>query len=83
MEFVAKKKKLKLTVNGESFEFNAPTVLDQESLKEKLKEAKEIDAAEVYYSFFESLGLPKNASKSMDFDDFMDFIQFIFNPKKK
>jgi hypothetical protein len=83
VEFVSKKKKLRLNVDSTVWEFNSPTVLDQEILHDKLKDVEAKDAAKVYYEFFESqLGLPQEASKSMDFDDFLKFVEFIFSPKK-
>lgn len=82
MEFVASKKVLKVTIDGVSHELRYPVLFETEALQAQLEkgEAKGMD---VYYAFFEKLGLPIAEQKKMDQDDFLDFITFALTPKKK
>lgn len=81
-EFVAKSKKIKVTINGTSYEMRCPTIQDNETLNKRLLEEKTENAFQVYIEFFESLDLPIEAIKQMDSDDFLEFITFILTPKK-
>lgn len=84
MEFIAKNKKMKVTIEGQSYEMRSPSVGESEELSENLEKLENgKGATKVYYAFFESLGLPAEAQKKMDSDDFMDFISFVLKPKKK
>lgn len=83
MEFVAKKKTLKVSIDGESYEMKCPTIGDRESFTEKLKNAKPEEVVQMYADWYESLGLPKEALYKFDADDFFEFIDFVTNPKKK
>lgn len=84
MEFVAKKKMMKVTIEGQSYEMRCPCIGETDELTEKLEalEGKSKGALSVYYNFFAGLGLPVEASKKMDTDDFMKFISFVLSPKK-
>lgn len=82
MEFVAKSKKIKVSIGEQSHEIKCPTLGQREELFTKLKENPE-QALGFYAEWFESLGLPKSAFYSLDADDFGDLIEFIVNPKKK
>jgi hypothetical protein len=82
MEFVAKKKTLKISIDGVSHEMRCPTLGEREELVEKLK-GNEDKAFQMYADWFETMGLPKSALYSMDADDFVEFIEFVTNPKKK
>lgn len=81
-EFVAKTKKLKVTINGVSHEMRCPNIAENESLTIKLKESPAENALTVYKEFFSSLGLSSEVMEQMDSDDFLDFIQFVLAPKK-
>lgn len=84
MEFKAKVKKLKITAaDGAEYEMRCPTIGEIENLQSELDSAQPKDALKVYMGFFEILGLPVEASKKFDQDDFTDFITFVLNPKKK
>lgn len=83
MEFVAKKKTLKVNIDGESYEMKCPTIGDREAFTEQLKSAKPEEVVGLYADWYQSLGLPREALYKFDADDFFDFIEFVTNPKKK
>lgn len=83
MEFVSKPKKAKVTIAGESYEMRMPTVGESEKLQEKIAKEDQGKALSVYAEFFDELGLPTKALKSMDMDDFLSFVEFVLSPKKK
>lgn len=83
MEFIAKQKKLKVTVGGQSYEMRCPTIGESEELNHKIKDGKPEEALQTYKSMFSKLGLPETACDEFDTDDFMDFIAFVLSPKKK
>lgn len=83
MEFVAKKKKLKITIEGESWDIGCPTIGQQEELNEKIKSAAPENVLSIYLDFFSTLGMPSEALKSLDADEFFELTKFVFSPKKK
>jgi hypothetical protein len=84
MEFKAKKKTMKVTVlDGTSYDVAVPSVGQIETLNDKLQAAGDAKAIGVYREFFAELGLPDAASKSFDYDDFLDFVKFVMSPKKE
>lgn len=82
MEFVAKKKKLKVTIDEQSWEIGCPSIGQQEELSEKIKQAAPENVLSIYVEFFGNLGLPVEALKSLDSDEFYDLTKFVFSPKK-
>lgn len=82
MEFVAKKRTLKITIDGVSHQMAAPNIGEQQDLDEKLKAAQPEDALKVYLAFFEKKGIPAEALKSLEMEEFLDLTKFIFSPKK-
>lgn len=83
MEFVAKKKTLKVSVDGASYEMRCPTIGERQEFFKLLNESKPENAVDLYGSWFESLGLPLEAFKKFDADDLIEFVEFVSNPKKK
>lgn len=83
MEFIAKKKRLKVTIDGQSWEIACPTIGQQDDLNERIKAASPEVVFKVYIEFFSKLGLPEEALKNLDTDEFFELTKFIFNPKKK
>jgi hypothetical protein len=83
MEFVAKKKTLKVTIDGKSYDMRCPTIGERQEFLEKLKLVKPEEAVQAYAEWYEGLGLPREALYSFDADDFVDFLEFVSNPKKK
>lgn len=82
MEFIAKSKKLKVSINDKTYEINCPTLGQREELFGKVKDSPDKPLS-FYSDWFESLGLPKDAFYNLDSDDFGDLIEFMVNPKKK
>lgn len=83
MEFVAKRKKLKVSIDGVSYEMRCPTIGERDNFTEKLKDEKPEGVIKAYAEWYEGLGLPKSALYSLDADDFFELIEFISTPKKK
>jgi hypothetical protein len=83
MEFVAKKKTLKVTIGGVSHEMRCPTIGERQEFLERLKAVKPEDAISAYADWYSGLGLPREALYSFDADDFFEFLDFVSNPKKK
>lgn len=83
MEFVAKKKTLKVTLDGQSYEMRCPTIGERQAFTDKLKDCKPEEAVQIYANWFSELGLPKEVLFGFDADDFFDFLEFVTNPKKK
>lgn len=83
MEFVAKRKKLKVSIDGVSYEMRCPTIGERDSFTERLKDEKPENVIKAYAEWYDSLGLPKDALYSLDADDFFELIEFISTPKKK
>lgn len=78
------KAKLRLEIDGQFFEFKRPSVGDLEELENQLSlETAGNKSVQIYRNFFESLGLKSEIVKSLDYDDFLAFIQFVSGPKKK
>lgn len=82
-EFVAKKKKVKVTIEGVSYEMRYPSVDEKDAFDEKSKIAEPGETINNYKAFFATLGLPEEVSGKMDADDFIEFIGFLFNPKSQ
>lgn len=80
-EFVAKEKKIKVTVGGKSYEMSSPKVSDVQEINQKIK-GNETNSLDVYAEFFDKLGLPKEVCLSMDAEDFISFCEFVLAPKK-
>lgn len=83
MEFVAKKKMMKVDLSGEAYEMALPNMGQLEKLQDETKNSNEANIMLVYMNFFAELGLPIEAQKKMDVDDFFEFVSFVMNPKKK
>lgn len=82
-EFVAKRKKLRVTIEGESVEITAPSMAESEQLEEKLVGLKPAEVFKLYKEFFIQLGIPDNMLKQLDVDDYVELTKFIMAPKKK
>lgn len=82
MEFVAKSKKVKVTISGSTYEMRCPTIGERDEFYEQLNSSDK-KSMKLYAEWFEILGLPKEAFFKLDSDDFLDFIEFVMNPKKK
>lgn len=82
-EFVSKTKKIKVTVDGVSYEMKSPTLGQSEKLDQDVKSASPSEVINVYKKFFVELGLSQEVYSKMDYEDFLEFIGFILNPKAK
>jgi uncharacterized protein YbbK (DUF523 family) len=82
-EFVAKKKKVKVSIEGVSYEMRYPSLDEKEAFDQKVAASEQKEFINTCKELFSSLGLPKEAAGKMDADDFVDFIGFIFSPKSQ
>lgn len=83
MEFVSKRKKLKVTIDGEQFEMNMPNFGENEDMNQKIAEAEAKDVPKICKDFFEMLGLPKEAQRKLDAADFEKLYTFVVTGGKK
>lgn len=84
MEFTSKKSELKVTLGGVTYDIRTPTLRENTSLNAELSKTQGgVDVFEIYYTFFEKLGLPKDAVlDNLDAEGFHELIKFILSPKK-
>lgn len=84
MEFVAKKRKIKVVLDSGEYLVDAPSIRDIQSLDESLKSRKsDVDAISIYADFMHKLGLPREEVLSLDASLFTELVQFITSPQKK
>lgn len=80
---IGSEKKVIVRSGTSKYEMRVPKIGEQKALEQKLKAADPLEAYDIYDSFFMSLGLTVKASDILDASDYLDLIEFIFNPKKK
>ena len=82
-EFVSKTKKMRVTIDGSSYEMRCPSIAEAEELNESLKGLEGAEVTKAYLAFFGKLGLKQEVILQMDQDDFIEFIKFVLNPNYK
>lgn len=83
MDFqVVKKPALKVSIYGEEFSVNKPTVNQVKEYREKIKSG-DFDEIEDSKKFLVGLGISYDVLGSMEAQDYSDLIEFLINPKKK
>jgi hypothetical protein len=80
---IGSEKTVSIKANGQAYSMRVPKLGEQKVLEAKLKAADPAEVYDVYDAFFMGLGLGAKASDLLDAQDFIDLIEFIFNPKKK
>lgn len=79
MEFKPKKKKIKVILDDVSYEMRMPTVKEIKNISKEVGE----DDLDSTIQYFHRLGLPVEATESLDLDDFRDLSEMLFSVKKK
>lgn len=74
---------VKVELGGEAYQMALPNMGQLEKLQDDTKASNEANIMTVYMEFFKELGLPIEAQKKMDVDDFFEFVSFVMQPKKK
>jgi hypothetical protein len=84
MEFVAKKRRIKVVLDSGEYLIGAPSIRDIQTLDEALK-ARQSDeeAILIYADFLANLGLPKDELLQLDASLFTELVQFVTTPQKK
>lgn len=84
MDFVfeAKEKKMNVNLYGEKYTMRVPKISEYNEISEKIKSADPKDVVSIYFDFFVSLGLPREALDKFDAVDFQEFVSFVLFPKK-
>ena len=89
MEYVfkAQKKKIRVEVEGKSYNMNCPSMDQADELDEKINEATKNGGSgksiAIYREFFtKELGLDPEALKGFDADDFIGLVKYVMGPKK-
>lgn len=80
MEFKAKRRKLKVTIDEMTFEVKFPTLGELSEYRAKVKDAPESE--EHLAEFMASLGLPKDAQKSLEPSDISEIVGLLTDQKK-
>jgi hypothetical protein len=83
LEFVAKKKKVKVTIEGSASEMVVPSIGQLEVFYDQINKAEPKDAIGIYIKFLVSLGLDEKSCKELDFDSMIELVKFVTAPKKK
>lgn len=81
MEFKAKRRKLKVTVDEKIFEVRFPKLGELDIYREQAKDSKS-DAGSTLSDFLESLGLPKDAQKELEVGDLSEIVNLLTDQKK-
>lgn len=83
MEFVAKRKTLRITIEGESVEIKSPTLFDFDKLSKSIKGLEGEEVTSAYVSWFSELGIPERLIHALDQESFLDLVTFLQTPSKK
>lgn len=84
MEFVARRRKLKIILDSGEYEISAPSILQIQKLDEALRARQsDIEAIDIYADFLSSLGLPREALLSLDGQLFTELVSFVTKPQEK
>lgn len=83
MGFTYEDEKLELNYGGKTYEFRAPSALEQKATAKKFREADEnTDASDLYLDFFKSLGLPEEVLVKMSMKGLMGLFEYAVGAKK-
>ncbi len=80
MEFKAKRRKLRITIDEKTHEVVFPKVSQLERFQED--SLKEKDDLKGVLSFLESLGLPASAARELEPDDLAEVVRLLTGQKK-
>lgn len=83
MEFKAKRKDLKIDIEGVVYEIKSPKMSQFEELQKLIKDKPAEELFLLYKEWLISLGLPTEALEELDKDDFLGLVQFVTSPSKK
>lgn len=85
MEFVVKAKTHNLVIGDLKYPFRSPKQYEIDDLNEKfdsIKGSQKLsDYQDIWYNFFEKLGLKKEILRELDQDSFTEFTQMVLSPK--
>ncbi len=80
MEFKAKRRKLKVTIDESVFEVKFPTLGELSEYRSKVKDS--VENEEHLADFISSLGLPKDAQKTLEPSDLSEIVGLLTDQKK-
>lgn len=83
MEFKAKRKDLKIEIEGVAYEIKSPKMSQFEDLQKMIKDKPTEELFFLYKEWLISIGLPQSALEELDKDDFLGLVQFVTSPSKK
>lgn len=81
-EFVAKRRKLRVTIDDVQYELAFPKVREIEEFQRTSQGVKEKDALGVLIGFLETLGLKAEAARSLEPDDLQEIVKILTGQKK-
>lgn len=82
MEFKAKRRKLKVTVDDQIFEVRFPTLGELDEYREKVKGAPDESMGTQLQNLIAMLGLPADAQKTLEPMDFKELVDILTDQKK-
>lgn len=84
MEFVARRRKIKVILDSGEYLIDVPSIGDVQALDERIKSrASDTEVIEIYLDFLSRAGLPKDELVKLDADLFLQLVTFITSPQKK
>lgn len=84
MEFKAKRRKLKVTIDESVYEVKFPTLGELHSYRSELESSKnkEVAAGELLVKFLTNLGLPSTAQDALESPDLNEIVNLLTDQKK-
>ena len=84
MDFVVDKKTVfKISLYGKTFELKKPNVRLADKLRRELKDLDDEKQLEIFASFFELLGLPKEETYELELEHFVKLSELVMGSGKK
>lgn len=83
MSSIFKRKTLELDLYGEKFSIRYPSLKEMGDYEESVEGKSSKQIVTLAVDFLCSLGMNKETVENMDYDDFVDIMAMIRNPKKK
>jgi len=82
MEFKAKRRTLRISIEDQVYELRFPLMQDLRDYKEAIKNKSDDDQSKMLIEFLESLGLPEAAQMQLEPSDLNEIVGLISDQKK-
>jgi len=71
------RKKIKLSIYGQSYEIEKPTVTQSQAMQKRLDDCTDAEKLNVMVDLFDTLGLPKSVTEQMEMAHFSKLVEFL------